>query len=78
MNDTELACELRQLQAPLNQGRGVSCVRTVCLFLERGDRGSARAVILNESDKIRSYPEIVAVLRREGLWPEIDWSRLNV
>ena len=53
-----LANELYKLQEPKNNGRGVSCVRTVVAYLERCDRVSAIAVCRNEGDKIRSYPDI--------------------
>lgn len=69
----KLADELFALQAKHNGDRGVSCVRTMCMFLARGQYSSARAVAANEGDKIRSYPDIVAVLKRIGFWHEICW-----
>ncbi len=66
----QLADELDALQAIENDGRGVSCVRTVCLFLRRGDLQEAKSTVNNESDKIRSYPNIVAKLREIGFWYE--------
>ena len=70
-----LADELDGLQAQANQGRGVCCVRDVIAYLRRGDYSTARAVINNESDKIRSYEKIVAVLERTGLWHRIDFAK---
>ena len=71
----ELAGKLDVLQAKKNDGRGVSCVRTVIDSLRRGDFSGARACINNESDKIRSHEEIVAVLEHTGLWHRIDFAR---
>lgn len=70
-----LAAELDGLQSRQNDGRGVSCVRGIVSSLRRGEFGDARACANNESDKIRSYPEIVAVLKRVGLWSELRWLR---
>lgn len=70
-----LAVELTELQSRENSGRGVSCVRSICFSLRRGELSDARACASNESDKIRSYPEIVAVLKRVGLWRELSWLR---
>ena len=70
----KLADELDALQAKANSGRGICCVRTVIDCLRRGDYSGARAVVNNESDKIRSHLEIVAVLERTGLWHRIDFA----
>ncbi|MCA9804114.1 MAG: hypothetical protein KC777_19230 [Cyanobacteria bacterium HKST-UBA02] len=69
-----LADELDRLQSGENQGRGVSCVRTLVFYLRRREFDRAKAVARNESDKIRSYPAIVAVLKRVGFWYELAWS----
>jgi len=60
-----LADKLDALQAEKNDGRGVSCVRTLIMYLRRGEIDTAKAVCLNESDKIRSYPDIQDVLEKE-------------
>ncbi|MGD9684521.1 MAG: hypothetical protein AB7W16_25435 [Candidatus Obscuribacterales bacterium] len=70
----DLADELDRLQSGENQGRGVSCVRTLIFYLRRQEFDRAKAVARNESDKIRSYPEIVSVLKRVGFWYELSWS----
>lgn len=70
-----LADKLDQLQSKANEGRGISCVRTVVHSLRRGDYSGARACINNESDKIRSYDEVVASLERTGLWHRIDFAK---
>ncbi|MBY0359847.1 MAG: hypothetical protein K2W82_17725 [Candidatus Obscuribacterales bacterium] len=66
----KLADELFCLQEPQNEGRGISCVRTLCEFMRRGKLSEARAVATNESDKISSYPAIVEALKRVGFWRE--------
>lgn len=70
----EIAAELDSLQAKKYDGRGVSCVRTLIFFLRREEFDSAQAVARNESDKIRSHEDIVAVLKRIGFWYELDFS----
>lgn len=65
-----LADELDQLQQIQNEGRGVCCVRSVVAALRHGYLNMARAMVRNEMDKIRSYPDIVAVLKRACLCPE--------
>lgn len=71
----KLADELDALQAKAYEGRGISCVRSVVAYLRRGDFSKARAVVNNESDKIRSHEDIVAVLERTGLWHRIGFAR---
>ena len=70
-----LADKLDELQGQAYDGRGISCVRTVVHSLRRGDLSGARACINNESDKIRSHKEVVAVLERTGLWHRIDFAK---
>lgn len=54
----DLARDLEELQAKENDGRGVSCVRTLCVYLRRGDLRPAQALCHNEWDKIRNYPPL--------------------
>lgn len=69
LNETldALAEELHALQAEENEGRGISCVQTVILYLRRGDAETAAAALFNEWDKIRSYPEIVEKIRESEI-----------
>ena len=60
-----LANKLEELQRTKNEGRGVSCVRTIIAYLHLGNIEKARAVCLNESDKIRNYPDIKKALEGE-------------
>ncbi len=53
-----LAAKLQELQAQENYGIGVSCVRSISLYLERGDYQSACAVRQNDGKKIASYPAL--------------------
>jgi hypothetical protein len=71
----QMADQLDELQSVANNGRGVSCVRTVITYLRRGDFDSAKAVIETEHDKIENYPEIVQVLEERGLWHRIEWGK---
>ena len=68
--NVEILKELKNAESLTNDGRGVSCVREVIFFLERGDLGSAEEVAYTESDKISSYPNLKTVLRR--LLPDYD------
>lgn len=61
------ADELDRLQALENEGRGVSCVRTLAFHLRRGEIELAKAVAENEGDKIRNYPSIKQYLIEQGL-----------
>ena len=57
-----IARTLHAMQMGKNDGRGVSCVRSLCAYLNRADYESAEAVCLNEWDKIRNYPDIAQFL----------------
>ncbi|CAN5160439.1 hypothetical protein BH11CYA1_BH11CYA1_07890 [soil metagenome] len=72
-----LAVELFNIQAQHNNGRGISCVRGLCSELEREQIAGAKAFINTDSDKMRNYPDVVAVLKRVGLWEEIDWAKFG-
>lgn len=69
-----LAAELNALQSCQNDGRGVSCVKSIVAYLQRNDLTAAKAVVNNEGDKIASYPEIEAVLQRVGFAYQPDWE----
>lgn len=61
-------CDIEQLQKDAkilsdmegkeNNGRGIVCVKAIVLYMEMGDKNSAKLVFQNERDKIRSYPNI--------------------
>lgn len=50
--------ELKRLESIQNDGRGVSCVRSILIYLERNDEHTAQVVFFNEHDKIHNYPDI--------------------
>ena len=70
--------KIRKLEAVQNDGRGVSCVRSVIHYMDRNDIEGARLVADWDHDKIRNYPEIEAAVR-DALWPDGDapswWKR---
>ncbi len=59
MNTTQADIDrLDELQAKENDGRGISCVRTILTYLRRGENQLAAAVRSTEGDKTRVYPEV--------------------
>ena len=62
-----MADRLDELQKVENEGRGISCVQDVILFLRRGKFEDARATAEGDHDKIRYYPEIERVMEGYGL-----------
>ena len=54
--------ELKKEESIQNNGRGVSCVRTIIHYLEQDDIESAKACFTNEGDKIANYPELETIL----------------
>ena len=61
---------LYSLQRVKNQGRGVCCVRAVATGLRCQDWDMSCAIVRNEWDKIRSYPDIASYLVENGLYSE--------
>ncbi len=60
--------ELRRVESLQNDGRGVSCVRSILAYIDRGDIQSARAVANTDHDKIRSYNDLESMVAKV-LWP---------
>lgn len=50
--------ELDILQSQENDGRGVSCVRSIVFYLRQNDEHTAKVVYQNKGDKILQYPKI--------------------
>jgi hypothetical protein len=50
-------------QSLCNQGRGISCVKTLLYYVNQGEIDKARAVFNNEADKIYSHSAVY-----EALW----------
>lgn len=63
---------LRWMQSVENNGRGVSCVRSICSCLDGNDFDGAKAITHNEWDKIRNYPNIAQWLKDNEL-ADKDW-----
>jgi hypothetical protein len=53
-----LANQLDDLQRNENEGRGVSCVKSIVLHINRGEIEAAKAFCFTDADKINNYPEI--------------------
>jgi len=54
--------ELITLEARQNDGRGIQCVKAIIAELKNNRLSEAITIADNEADKLRNYPEIVAVL----------------
>lgn len=63
----EIARRLFDLQKDQNDGRGVSCVRSIVWYIEHDDFESAKAVANTDFDKIRRYPEIAEYVQKHLL-----------
>jgi hypothetical protein len=55
--------ELRRISGVENNGRGISCVRSMLQYLDRDDIETARIIFGNEGDKVRQYPKVDVLLR---------------
>lgn len=60
-----LSEKLNGLQSVENDGRGVTCIRAIVTELNRGNIEGAKAIYINEGDKIENYPEIKQLLEKE-------------
>ncbi len=49
--------KLRDLNAVLNEGRGIQTLRYILGYLDAGDAESARAVWGNDGDKLTQHPK---------------------
>jgi hypothetical protein len=67
MDYQSAANTLHKMQLDKNNGKGINCIQTICLYLHRQDFESAKSVCENEFDKIRNHPEIVSCLKSLGL-----------
>lgn len=75
----EMADKLNELQSVENDGRGISCVRTIITFLKLGDLASARQTAMWDHDKIVNYPLIMIYIKDELFKGEDEhpWSILE-
>ena len=68
MNQNRIAADrLDELQSVKNDGRGVSCVRSIIFELHRNNTVSASVITSTELDKISCYPDIARYLINFGL-----------
>jgi hypothetical protein len=63
--ETDWIDKLDNIQKIKNNGRGVSCVKTFIDYLRMDMIKEALAVYNNESDKIRSYPDINKMIKEK-------------
>jgi hypothetical protein len=59
-------CQIIDLNAVINNGRGSSVVRSIISELERGNYDGAAQVATIDSDKVRQYPEMFDLLHSLG------------
>jgi len=64
LNPLKVADDLDALQATKNEGRGVSCVRVIVMYLRQGNIKSAMTVRKIEGDKTWSYEDIESYLNK--------------
>lgn len=57
-----IASQLWDAQAKLNNGNGVSCVRSICDYLRSGQLDDALATRQWDGDKTRQYPALEALI----------------
>ncbi len=57
---------LFELNQQANNGRGVQCVNAIITAISNKDFEGAAAIVNNEWDKIRNYPEIAQWLTENG------------
>lgn len=67
-----MADELSALNSVANNGRGVSCVKTIIYYLNYGNLSIAQIVARSDSDKLWAYPEIRKYIHDNliGYWDE--------
>lgn len=60
----ELIEELRKVASAQNNGRGIQCVKSILMLIDRGDMNTAGTIRSLEGDKTRSYPEVERLLEQ--------------
>ena len=69
----EIADKLNELQKTKNDGRGISCVKTICHYLKLGQIESAKQVARTDGDKLCQYSDI-RIFIHTNLTPIGYWS----
>ena len=59
----DISQKLWDAQAKLNDGRGVSTIRSVCSYLNTDNLDDAKTCARTDFDKIRSYPELAKLVQ---------------
>lgn len=72
MDTKEISNNLFEMQQVKNQGRGVSCIRSVCTYLDLGKVEEAKCIIQHDWDKISNYGDIANFLKNVML-AERSW-----
>ena len=72
MKTKEISSNLFEMQQTKNQGRGVSCIRSVCAYLDLGKVEDAKLIIQHDWDKISNYGDIAKFLKNVML-AERSW-----
>jgi hypothetical protein len=68
--------DLVELNRAANSGRGAIVIFTILRYLGWGQFGNAYSVVMNDLDKIRSYPEIYSLF--ESRWNETFPNEPNI
>lgn len=63
MSLRDIAIKLYNLQSMENDGRGITCVRSLVTYLNMGKLNDAKILRSVENDKIRNYPDIEKFLQ---------------
>jgi hypothetical protein len=66
---SRLIQQVQELNSQINNGRGSQVLRSAITWLERGDLESAKAVCLNDRDKLWQYVKCIEGLEAMGLLP---------
>lgn len=69
-----LADRIDAFNATVHEGRGAEVLRWIAEDLRKGNSEAVKADCANQSDKIRQYPEVHALLKEAGLIEEIDFD----
>ncbi|EKD56120.1 MAG: hypothetical protein ACD_58C00296G0012 [uncultured bacterium] len=78
-NYVEIAHQLDELQKTKNDGRGVGCIKHIIQYLEMGKIREAKTICFTDSDKLRSYPDIIDYIKKNLFKhdKEHPWSFLD-
>lgn len=75
MSDPSLIEKLKALEPRANSGRGLSVLREVIRYLERGNDELAALTVQSEWDKFETHKEVADVLVSAGLYQPLSFDR---